>query len=168
MNTYPMPHFQRFLHLLRCPACGCPLETGEETLKCNEKAHTFPIANGIPQLFVPHDRDPAKEDVTDEVRQFYERTPFPNYDEFDSIEALMQKSRKGRFARLLDEQVPLRSKVLEVGCGTGQWLARLEACGHGVVGVDPSELAGVVVVAPGHVDHARTVDGTRANSCSAF
>ena len=136
MNTYPVPHFQRFLHLLRCPACGCPLEMGEETLKCNEKGHTFPIANGIPQLFVPHDRDPAKEDVTDEVRQFYEITPFPNYDEFDSVEALMQKSRKGRFARLLDEQVPLRSKVLEVGCGTGQLSNFLGIAQRDVLGTD--------------------------------
>ncbi|MBI2876890.1 MAG: class I SAM-dependent methyltransferase [Candidatus Tectomicrobia bacterium] len=71
-------------------------------------------------MFVANNWEPGKKDMTDEVRRFYEKTPFPNYDDSDSIAALLQKSRKGRFARLLDEQVSLGARVLEVGCGTGQ------------------------------------------------
>ena len=48
------------------------------------------------------------------MKQFYERTPLPNYDETDSISALVKKSTKGVFARLLDDQ--LRSQVLQRRC----------------------------------------------------
>lgn len=54
------------------------------------------------------------------MQAFYEKTPFPNYDEFDSAEALRLKARNGIFAKLLDEQIRYGSRILEVGCGTGQ------------------------------------------------
>jgi SAM-dependent methyltransferase len=34
---------------------------------------------------------------------------------------------------------PQRLRVLEVGCGTGRWLALLDAAGHDVAGIEPSE-----------------------------
>ena len=54
------------------------------------------------------------------MKSFYETNPFPNYDDLDSRESLASKARRGVFARLLDEQIPADSLVLEVGCGTGQ------------------------------------------------
>jgi ubiquinone/menaquinone biosynthesis C-methylase UbiE len=58
--------------------------------------------------------------VTEIVKEFYETNPFPNYDDFDSSASLLEKGRRGVFARLLDEQIPKGASVLEVGCGTGQ------------------------------------------------
>jgi SAM-dependent methyltransferase len=54
------------------------------------------------------------------MQAFYEKTPFPNYEDFDSAEALRLKARRGVFAKLLDEQIRHGSSILEVGCGTGQ------------------------------------------------
>lgn len=41
--------------------------------------------------------------MTETVRAFYEQTPFPNYDDHDSVRALIEKSRTGLDARWLDE-----------------------------------------------------------------
>jgi SAM-dependent methyltransferase len=78
------------------------------------------VDGGIPQLFWQNDWPPEKPDVTRTMQSFYEQTPFPNYDDFDSADALKEKARRGVFARLFDEQIRFGSCVLEVGCGTGQ------------------------------------------------
>ena len=57
--------------------------------------------------------------MTEIVKQFYEQTPFPNYDDLDNHRALLEKARSGLFARLLNEQIPY-ARVVEIGCGTGQ------------------------------------------------
>jgi len=130
------PHFERFLPLIRCPACAAPFDVSGSTFTCRGESHVFAITDNIPNLFVANDWDGTKEDVTADVRRFYEKTPFPNYDEFDSVSALVQKSRTGRFARLLDEQLPLRTTVLEVGCGTGQLSNFLGIAQRDVIGTD--------------------------------
>lgn len=119
-GTMTLTHYKKFIDLLRCPICGGDMEVDEREIKCKSSDHVFPAENGIPQLFVANNWESDKKDITDKVKRFYEETPFPNYDDFDSISALIEKSRKGLFARLLDEQIPLGTKVLEVGCGTGQ------------------------------------------------
>jgi SAM-dependent methyltransferase len=133
-------HIQRFEDLFRCPACGGELKAGPQELSCKSAAQngcpTYPVENGIPRLFVENEWDAAKTDVTEEVKEFYEKTPFPNYDDTDSISALIQKSRKGLFARLLDEQIPLGIKVLEAGCGTGQLTNFLGITKRDVFGTD--------------------------------
>ena len=80
------------------------------------------VIDGIPNFFVPADFDAKSRwaDVTEVVKAFYEETPFPNYDGFDSRESLSEKAGRGLFAALLDEQLPKGSVVLEAGCGTGQ------------------------------------------------
>ena len=120
MNTKGKMHFQKYVHLLRCPACQSELLLNDRGLECLGTKRTFPIENGIPHLFLPNDWETGKSDVTAEVRDFYEKTPFPSYDKFDSVATLVLKSHTRRFTRLLDEQVPLGVKILEVGCGTGQ------------------------------------------------
>ena len=100
------------------------------------------MENNIPLMFVPHERDTIIKNkgatVTDAVKNFYERTPFPNYDEIDSVSTLMDKARKGIYARLLDEQIPYGIRMLEVGCGTGQLCNFLSMANRTVIGTDMS------------------------------
>ena len=53
----------------------------------------------------------GRRDVTDIVKAFYEKTPFPNYDDVDNQRALLEKARAGTFARLLNEQIPYGARV---------------------------------------------------------
>jgi SAM-dependent methyltransferase len=107
--------------LFVCPACSAPLQTRAEqtAMECTGCARAFPVDNGIPLLFWPTQWT-SKVDVTELVKSFYEQTPFPNYDDLDSPESLRLKAERGVFARLLTEQLPYSSTILECGCGTGQ------------------------------------------------
>src|SRR5205823_14215485 len=67
---------------------------------------------------------------------FYEKTPFPNYDDLDNRRALLEKAREGMFARLLNEQIPYDARVVEIGCGTGQLTNFLAIAYRSVLGVD--------------------------------
>jgi ubiquinone/menaquinone biosynthesis C-methylase UbiE len=96
----------------------------------------YPVEDGIPRLFVPTDSTDNTRDVTDIVKQFYEKTPFPNYDDLDNERALLEKARAGLFARILNEQIPYNARVLEVGCGTGQLTNFLSIAHRSVLGVD--------------------------------
>src|SRR2546430_14080309 len=108
------------VEILRCPRCDGRMEEAEQTFVCRGCSQRYPITDGIPQLFVPNDWGDGKLDVTDIVKDFYEETPFPNYDDVDSRETLRKKARLGVFARILDEQIPPDALVLEAGSGTGQ------------------------------------------------
>lgn len=106
-----------------CPACGRDLGvSGEETpIKCGGCGQAYPVESGIPLLFVPTNWETgSKRDVTNEIKAFYEQTPFPNYEGTDTSEKLREKAERGLFARMLDQEVPVGGKVLEAGCGTGQ------------------------------------------------
>ena len=112
--------FVKNLDLFCCPRCRASLQIEQESLRCQECGTKYPVEDGIPLLFAPHDAKDQSRDVTDIVKAFYEENPFPNYDEFDSKESLAEKANRGVFARLLDEQIPGGAKVIECGCGTGQ------------------------------------------------
>jgi carbamoyltransferase len=121
---------------LECP-CGSGFTlargNGEMVSDCG---HRFPITDGIPQLFWPHDRVGDPGDVTERVKAFYEETPFPNYDDHDSVRSLIEKARRGKYARDLDAAIPYNATVLEVGCGTGQLSNFLGVSCRRVVGAD--------------------------------
>lgn len=104
-----------------CPACGGDLRVlnGRNVIECAVCTRSFASHQGIPLLFWPTEQT-EESDVTDVVRAFYEETPFPNYDDLDSAETLRAKAEKGMFARLLNDQIPHGSRILECGCGTGQ------------------------------------------------
>lgn len=75
-------------------------------------------------------------DVGAAVRAFYEAAPFPDYDAFDTPQDLLDKARRGVYARLLDDALPLGIRVVDVGCGTGQIGLFLSLTRRTVVGVD--------------------------------
>ena len=106
--------------LLACPSCGGELDKRSEAFSCTKCRRDYAIKNQIPLLFYPSDSAEKQGDVTDIVKEFYENTPFPNYDDFDSRDSLARKATRSIFARLLDEQIPRGAYVLDAGCGTGQ------------------------------------------------
>lgn len=114
--------FLDILPLLRCPVTFASLNWDGKAarLRSADGERDYPVADGIPLLFAPNVWPAGKRDVTDMVKNFYEETPFPNYDDLDSRESLRIKARRGVFAQLLDEQLPAGAVVLEAGCGTGQ------------------------------------------------
>jgi len=107
--------------VLACPSCRARLHFRSAVIACEKCGATYPFSEeGIPLLFCPNEGWTDRKDVTDVVKAFYEQNPFPNYDDVDSRESLAEKASRGLFARLLDEQIPVGSLVLDVACGTGQ------------------------------------------------
>lgn len=94
----------------------------------------FPIEHGIIRAFVQHDARTG--DVTVAMQDFYNRNPFPNYDEMESIGSLVEKSLARGFPELLNRAISPHAKVLEVGCGTGQLGNFLSIAGRSVLSVD--------------------------------
>lgn len=122
-QTENLTHMREYADIFICPACAGELRIiGDDDIECLGCHNRYQVEDGIPLLFWPNKWDPAKEDVTDKIKSFYEKTPFPNYDyeNFENVEDLIRKAEAGIFARLLDEQIPFNIKILEVGCGTGQ------------------------------------------------
>ena len=117
------------------PASGEALFIEDGAARTASGRTSYPVAEGIPRLFVL-EHDDTGEDVTEVVQRFYEKTPFPNYDDVDSRRALVEKARSGIFARLLGEQIPYDARVLEVGCGTGQLTNFLSIAHRSVLGID--------------------------------
>lgn len=107
-------------HKLISPCCRGELRRDGGKLVCDACGRFFDVVDGIPQLFWPHENFQDAADVTERVKAFYEETPFPTYDDHDTVRSLIEKSRTGLYARRLDETIPYNSDVLEVGCGTGQ------------------------------------------------
>jgi len=87
----------------------------EENSFETENEIKFKITNGIPDFFV---QENSKLSLIQS--DFYNKVKFPNYDEIDDFGTLLDKSQKSIFFRKLDEEIPMNSKVLEAGCGTGQ------------------------------------------------
>ena len=122
--------------LLCSPCHGADLIFDGDAALCTECGLTFGMGNGIRSMFWPHDEfdDPA--DVTEKVKAFYEENPFPNYEEHDTLRSLIEKARRGGFARALDRAIPYNTTVPEVGCGTGQLTNFLGSSCRRVIGAD--------------------------------
>lgn len=105
--------------ILSCPLTGERLIVGEHEFVSVPGGRSYAVDNGIPDLSAPAD-GAMPGDVTATVKAFYERTPFPNYEDGDTRDSLIAKARRSFFVRALDEQLPPDAVVLEAGCGTGQ------------------------------------------------
>ena len=82
--------------------------------------------------------DPETDDITDKQKTFYEDIMFPNYDDLDDFSSLIEKSEGSMFAKKLDEELPYSSKVIEIGCGTGQLSNFLSRYNRTIIGTDIS------------------------------
>jgi ubiquinone/menaquinone biosynthesis C-methylase UbiE len=78
----------------------------------------------------------SRERVGKKVQAFYEGCSFPGYEEFETPLDLVEKARRGVYAKLLEEQLPLGVRVLDAGCGTGQLAMFLSMVHREVVGID--------------------------------
>jgi hypothetical protein len=126
--------FEKHIDMFCCPRCGAGLSVSDDDIVCLGCQQRFETADNIPLLFWPTELPASEPDVTAIVQAFYENTPFPNYDDFDSIGSLVEKARHGLFAKLLDDQIPFGAGVLEIGCGTGQLSNFLSVANRRVLG----------------------------------
>ncbi len=122
--------------LLCSPCHHADLVFKQDSAVCTECHHAFRKKDGIWSMFWPHDNFDKPEDVTEKVKAFYEETPFPNYDDHDSLRSLIDKARRGMYARALDRSILENTTVLEVGCGTGQLSNFLGIGFRRIVGAD--------------------------------
>ncbi len=118
------------------PCCESELREEADDWVCRRCGHRFPVTDGIARFFWPHEELGRRGDVTEIVQAFYEEHPFPDYDDHDSVRSLIEKSRAGGYARLLEASIPFNSDVLEVGCGTGQLTNFLSVSLRQVIGTD--------------------------------
>ena len=131
-----LKHMHEHLDIFICPRCKSELKWDSDHIICPKCNSAYGVESGIPLFFCPNEWDGSRKDVTSAMKSFYEKTPFPNYDDLDSLERLVQKAQNGVFARLLNEQVPFNVRVLEVGCGTGQFSNFLGVANRFVFGTD--------------------------------
>ncbi|MEK7583061.1 MAG: class I SAM-dependent methyltransferase [Patescibacteria group bacterium] len=73
--------------------------------------------------------------IKERVREFYNRTPFPDYEleRFPTREALT--ARAYSFAKVLDRSIPVQASILDAGTGTGQlstFLSLRRSCVYGI------------------------------------
>jgi len=131
-----IPYVVDDIDMLICPACKSSLEILNDKIICLNCSHRYGIEDGIPLLFCPNEWGKQKEDVTDIVKSFYEKTPFPDYEDLETVSDVCLKAEKSLFASLLNKQIPLNARVLEVGCGTGQLCNFLGIADRAVYGTD--------------------------------
>ena len=82
------------------------------------KSKKFNNEGTISNFFI---NDYNTDDVTLKQKTFYEDVKFPNYDDLETYGDLIEKAaQQSHLASLLDKSIKHSSKILEVGCGTGQ------------------------------------------------
>lgn len=79
------------------------------------------------------------EKVGQKVKNFYNKTPFPDYElnKFDDKEDLLLSAYP--FAKILDRSIPKNVSIIDVGTGTGQLSAFLSLRRKNVWGIDFSD-----------------------------
>lgn len=124
--------------ILICPACSSELVYLKNKFHCIQNNHEYKITNGIPQFFHTEENEHLNNEKINKEKSFYEEYPFPNYEDFDNSSSLIEKAKKSQFALQLFDELPFNSRILEVGCGTGQLTNYLALSQRQVVGIDLS------------------------------
>ena len=110
MPVSPSPALASFLALLRCPACGERLHSGGGALRCPAR-HTFDIAHhGYVSLLAG-----PRATSGDDAAMTRARDRFLATGRYAPIRRTV--------AHLAADAVPVPGTVLDVGCGTGYYLA---------------------------------------------
>jgi SAM-dependent methyltransferase len=99
------------------------------------KNNEFIINDEILNMF---QNDEKTDEITKKQKKFYEDVMFPNYDDLDDFSSLIKKSEGSMFAKKLDEELPYSSKIIEIGCGTGQLSNFLSRYNRTIIGTDLS------------------------------
>ncbi|AIQ94749.1 class I SAM-dependent methyltransferase [Prochlorococcus sp. MIT 0604] len=87
---------------------------------------------------VPNFINKKLDNLTNTMSDFYNDVKFPNYDDCEDYASLYDKGRSNLFTKRLDDELNFGSKVLELGCGTGQLSLFLSRCNREIYGVDIS------------------------------
>ncbi|MGW1640479.1 putative RNA methyltransferase [Streptomyces lavendulae] len=104
------PALESFLDLLRCPTCGACLHPGRSALRC-PASHTFDISrHGYVSLLTG-----ARATSGDDAAMARARDRFLATGRYGPIRRIV--------AHLAADAVPGQSTVVDVGCGTGYYLA---------------------------------------------
>ena len=142
-----------------CPLCKQPLSAREQTYCCSPCGKTYPLHAGIPDFRVFPDPYLAMEEDrerTEFVLEALERLDFPSLLEaYWGVSDVTPEELRGKFIRsaMLGEKKAMRildllrgkefdndsiatHSVLEIGCGTGGFLATAMARFQTVVGID--------------------------------
>ncbi len=77
--------------------------------------------------------------IAELVRDFYNRYPFPGYDPRKYSSRADLERQASWYARSLDRLIPASSRILDAGCGTGQFALLLGLKDRRVLGVDFSQ-----------------------------
>ena len=102
----------------------CPIDGSNLVKQTNKfvffKKFKYPVISGIPCLYTDKKNSKKDSEKLINVKKFYTKHPFPNYNDFDNIQNFIKLARKNHLSKLLSEQIGDNKKILEVGCGTGQ------------------------------------------------
>ena len=125
--------FDKIKNILVDPETKKPLKYEDNYFKSD--SNKYFIENDIISLYL---KDEETDDTTSLQKEFYEDVMFPNYDDLDDFSSLIEKSEGSMFAKKLDQEIPYSSKVVEIGCGTGQLSNFLSRYNRLIVGTDLS------------------------------
>ena len=78
------------------------------------------------------------DELTEKMSDFYNDVQFPNYDDCEDYSSLYEKGINNLFTKRLDEELGYGTKILELGCGTGQLSLFLSRCNREIFAVDIS------------------------------
>ena len=80
-----------------------------------------------------------KRSISNTVKSFYNKYPFPGFDinKYISRDDLLKQATE--YAKMIYMNIPYGKKIIDIGCGTGQFTCLLSLKASYVVGVDFSE-----------------------------
>ena len=84
---------------------------GADIYTCDANIPLMPVSIRLPV---------KKTDHGEVAEAFYEYDPYPTYERIKTRAQLRAAVGESSLARLLDLQIPPRTTILDVGCGTGQ------------------------------------------------
>ena len=110
------------------------LEEGQ--FRCHQTENVYSFEDGIARLYAPETGE--GEDITSQIKSFYEINPFPDYDGLEEFGELVSKGYENKFAHDLINSIGYNKLILECGCGTGQMTHFLQLNNNHTLGVDLS------------------------------